>query len=409
MKSFSRTILYVVAGALIVALLSSAATVLVLNRRAEDTITMTAEEYGDITDLLAFNELVDDIEKQAYGGAPSREELLNGAARGMVETLNDPYAKYYTAAEYEAYLSSINGEYFGLGLLVGQPDDRGALVLEVYEGNPAEKAGIQAGDIITAIDGVPVPGLSLEEIRALMDAQTGQPVALVLLRGDETLSVSVTGDTVNIKRVKGSLFNERTGYIKIDMFTGDCAGEFEEALKTLKSRNMKSLVIDLRNNPGGSLDDVVKICELLLARGQTIVSVGEEGAADNQVFKASGNAVGVPLAILVNQNSASASEIMAGAVQDNDVGVIVGTQTYGKGVVQTTMRVEKSGGWLKLTTAAYFTPNGRNIHGVGITPDIACDLPEDLQGKALSEIDQAEDAQLWAALDYVREQAEQAS
>lgn len=409
MKSFSRTILYVVTGVLIVALLSSAATMLVLNRRAEDTITMTAEEYGDITDLLAFNELVDDIEKQAYGGAPSREELLNGAARGMVETLNDPYANYYTAEEYEAYLSSINGEYFGLGLLVGQPDDRGALVLEVYEGNAAEKAGVLAGDIITSINGTPASGLSLEEIRALMDAQTGQPVELALLRGEETLTVSVIGDTVNIKRVKGSLFNERTGYIKIDMFTGDCASEFDEALKTLKSRNMKSLVIDLRNNPGGSLDDVVKICELLLARGQTIVSVGEQGAADNQVFNASGNAVGVPLAILVNQNSASASEIMAGAVQDNEAGVIVGTQTYGKGVVQTTMRVEKSGGWLKLTTAAYFTPSGRNIHGVGITPDILCDLPEDLQGKALSEIDQSEDAQLWAALDYVREQAKEAS
>ncbi|MPN56473.1 hypothetical protein SDC9_204163 [bioreactor metagenome] len=117
----------------------------------------------------------------------------------------------------------------------------------------------------------------------------------------------------------------------------------------------------------------------------------------------------MPLAILVNQNSASASEIMAGAVKDNEAGVIVGTQSYGKGVVQTTMRVEKSGGWLKLTTAAYFTPGGRNIHGVGITPDILCELPEALQGKPLSEIDQSEDAQLWAALDYVREQAQQAS
>ncbi len=409
MKSFSRTILYAVIGVLIVGLLSSAATVLVLRSRAEDTITMTAEEYSRITDLLAFNELVDDIEAQAYGGAPSREDLLAGAARGMVDTLNDPYAKYYTAEEYEAYLSSINGEYFGVGLLVGQPDETGAQVLEVYEGNPADKAGVQAGDIITAVDGVATSNLSLEEIRSMLDAQTGKPIELTLLRGSESLAISVTGDTVNIKRVKGSLFNERTGYIKIDMFTGDCASEFDEALKTLKSRNMRSLVIDLRNNPGGSLDDVVKICDLLLSKGQTIVSVGEAGGADNEVYTATGHGVGVPLAILVNEHSASASEILAGAIKDNEAGVIVGTQTYGKGVVQTTMRVEKSGGWLKLTTAAYFTPSGENIHGVGIAPDILSVLPESLQGKPLSEIDQADDEQLWAALDYVREQALQAS
>ncbi len=409
MKSFSRTVLYVVIGALIVGLLSSAATMLALRGKAEDTITMTAEEYSHITDLLAFNELVDDIETQAYGGAPSREALLAGAARGMVETLNDPYAKYYTAEEYEAYLSSINGEYFGMGLLVSQPDDTGALVLEVYEGNPADKAGILAGDIITAIDGAATTNLSLEEIRSMMDGQTGEPVELTILRGSETLSISVTGDTVNIKRVKGSLFNERTGYIKIDMFTGDCASEFEEALKTLKSRNMRSLVIDLRNNPGGSLDDVVQICDLLLSKGQTIVSVGEEGGADNQVYTASGQGVNVPLAILVNGQSASASEILAGAIKDNGAGMIVGTNTYGKGVVQTTMRVEKSGGWLKLTTSAYFTPSGRNIHGSGIAPDILSELPEELQSKPLSEIDQADDVQLWAALDYVREQADQVS
>ena len=409
MKSFSRTILYVVIGILIAGLLSSAATVLIMKGSAKDTITMTAEEYSQITDLLAFNELVEDIETEAYGGAPSREDLLAGAARGMVETLKDPYAKYYTAEEYEAYLSSINGEYFGVGLLVGQPDETGALVLEVYDGNPADKAGVLAGDIITAIDGVTTSNLSLEEIRSMMDGQTGKSVELTILRGSETISIAVTGGTVNIKRVKGSLYNERTGYIKIDMFTGDCASEFDEALKTLKSRNMRCLVIDLRNNPGGSLDDVVKICSLLLSKGQTIASVGEEGGADNEVYKASGHGLGVPLAILVNEHSASASEILAGAIKDNDAGVIVGTNTYGKGIVQTTMRVEKSGGWLKLTTSAYFTPSGRNIHGVGIAPDILSEFPEALQGKPISEIDQADDVQLWAALDYVREQANQVS
>ena len=245
MKSFPRAALYVVLGVLIVALLSSAVTVMILNRQAEDSISMTSEEYANITDLLALSEMLDDIKNEAYGGAPSREELLNGAARGMVETLQDPYAKYYTAEEYEAYLSNINGEYFGIGLLVGQPDETGALVLEVYEDNPAEKAGIQVGDIITAINGTTAANLSLEEVRALIDIQTGEPVELTLLRGAETVVVSVMGDTVTTDRVQEFLFNERTGYIRLDMFTGDCANEFDEAIKTLKSRNMRSLVICL--------------------------------------------------------------------------------------------------------------------------------------------------------------------
>jgi len=405
MKSLWRTIAYAVAGALIVALLSSAATVLVMNRQAEDIITMTAEEYVDISNLLALNELAEDMEQMAYGGAPSRDILFQGAAQGMVDTLEDPYAKYYTAEEYEAYLASINGEYFGIGLLIGQPDETGCMVLEVYEGGPGEAAGIRAGDRITAVNGEPVGGLSLEEVSAKINGPSGQS-ELTLQRGEETLTIQVTGDTVNIKRVSSALFNERTGYIKIDMFSGSCADEFTEALKDLKSRNMRSLVIDLRNNPGGSLDEVVKICSAILEKGQIIVSVGEEGNPDNEVYKASGSSVGVPLAILVNEHSASASEIMAGAVQDNQAGVIVGTKTFGKGVVQTTIRVEKSGGWLKLTTDAYFTPNGRNIHGEGITPDIQCDLPDSLKGQALSTVDQSEDAQLWAALDYVREQAD---
>ena len=405
MKSFPRIILYVAVGVLIVALASSAATVLVMNRQAEDIITMGAEEYAQISDLLALNEIAEDIEEMAYGDAPSREELLTGAAQGMVETLDDIYAKYYTAEEYEQYLSTINGEYFGIGILIGQPDEVGSLVLEVYEGNPAEAAGVQVGDIITAIDGVTLSGLSLDEVSSMMNGQSGQAVELTILRGEESLTLSVTGETVNISRVQSALFNEHTGYIKIDMFTGECANEFSEALKDLKSRNMRSLVIDLRNNPGGSLDAVVEICDALLGRGQVIVSVGEEGSEDSTVYTATGSVIDVPLAILVNENSASASEIMAGAIQDNEVGVIVGTRTYGKGVVQTTVRIEQNGGWLKLTTSAYFTPNGQNIHGIGITPDILCDLPEDLQETPLSEIDQSEDAQLWAALDYVREAA----
>jgi carboxyl-terminal processing protease len=379
---------------------------MLMNRRAADSLIMSAEDYGAVSDLLALNELLDKMQSEALDGAPEREALISGAMRGAVETLQDPYAQYYTAAEYEAYLSSINGAYYGVGMVIGQSDAVGSPVLEVYEGNPAEKAGVKAGDIIIKVDGAAAANLPLEELRAKIDAPDGGAITLTLLRGQETLEIAVQGGPVNIKHVKGSLYNERTGYIKIDMFTGNCVNEFTEALKDLKSRNMKSLVIDLRNNPGGSLDAVVAIADALLGNGQTIVSVGEQGNASNRVFKGKGSAWHIPLAVLVNENSASASEILAGAVQDNGIGAIVGMQTFGKGIVQTTMRVERNGGWLKLTTDAYFTPSGKNIHGVGITPDILVEMPEELIGTPLSKIDQADDAQLWAALDYVREQAQ---
>ena len=187
---------------------------------------------------------------------------------------------------------------------------------------------------------------------------------------------------------------------------------FENAIKDLKSRNMKSLVIDLRNNPGGSLDIVVRVGEILLGKGMRIVSVGPTDSTEETVYNGKGSAIGVPVAVIVNENSASASEILAAAIQENEIGVVVGTNTYGKGVVQTTSYIESTGGWLKITTDAYYTPNGNNINGVGISPDILMELPEQYHRMAIPELvknHQKEDTQLWEALDYVRERANEVS
>ncbi len=412
MRSFSRTTIYAVVVLLAVALISSGLTMVIINKTSGDKVVMSAEEYAEYSDITALNDVIKNVEENYYADVPSRETLIAGAANGMLNTLNDPYARYYTAEEYEKYLASVNGEYYGIGLLVGQPNEIGSEVLEVYEGGSAESAGVKTGDVITAVNGTSAANMDLEDLRALMDAKKTDGVQLTLLRGEETMEITVTGSNITVKHVDSALYNERTGYIYISMFTGNCADEFENAIKDLKSRNMKSLVIDLRNNPGGSLDTVIRVGEILLGKGMRIVSVGTTDATEQTVYNGKGSAIGVPVAVIVNENSASASEILAAAVQENDIGVVVGTNTYGKGVVQTTSYIDSTGGWLKITTNAYYTPNGNNIDGIGVTPDIFMELPEQYRNMAIPELvanHQKDDTQLWEALDYVREKANEIS
>ena len=405
MKHRARIGIYVTAGVVITALLSSAATIVLIKGGVGDSITMSAKEYEEYRQFIALDEVADKIEEEFYAEVPSRDILVAGAASGMLNTLEDQYARYYTAEEYEQYLSSVNGEYHGIGMVISQPDDVGAMVLEVYEESPAERAGIMAGDILTHIEDRYAADMTLEDISSFIAAQSDKGVTLKLLRGGGTMEITVYSEEITVSHVEHALFRENTGYIAISMFSGNCAEEFEDAMEDLKRRNYTSLVIDLRDNPGGSLDIVVRVADELLGKGMRIVSVGSEGAEDEEVYEAKGQAIDVPVAVLVNQNSASASEILAAAIQENGIGKVVGTKTFGKGIVQTTMPVESTGGWLKLTTDAYYTPKGNNIHGVGITPDIYAELPEEYQTLAIDQIEQEQDTQLWAALEYVRAKA----
>ena len=402
MKKRSRTGLYAAAVVLITALLSSAVTIILMRGGVGNSVVMSAREYEEYRQFIALDEVADKIEEEFYADVPPRDALVAGAASGMLNTLNDRYARYYTAEEYEEYLSSVNGEYHGIGMVVSQPDEAGAKVLEVYEGSPAEGAGIQAGDIITHVEETETANMPLEELSALIAAQGEKGVLLRLFRVNDTFEVTVYSEEITVKHVDYALFKENTGYIAISMFSGNCAEEFEDALRELYRKEMSALVIDLRNNPGGSLDIVTDIADQLLGKGMRIVSVGSEGAEDEEVYEAKGQPIEVPVAVLVNGDSASASEILAAAIQENGIGKVVGTKTYGKGIVQTTMPVESTGGWLKLTTDAYYTPKGNNIHGVGITPDIYAELPEEYQNIPIDQIQQENDTQLWAALEYVR-------
>ena len=403
MKSQWRTALYFAAAIIITALVSSAVTMHIYNNKRGDEVMLPASEYAELTDVMALDEVMKSIDEYYYFEAPQREQLVKSAANGMVASLNDPYSAYFTDEEYQRYLSSINGAYDGIGVLIGQPTEDGAEILDVYEDTSASEAGLLAGDFIVAVDGTGVSGLTLEEISTLIARGNGEAVKLTIKRGEESFDVDVVSGTVNIKRVEHFLYNHHTGYIRISMFSGNCAEEFREAIKDLTERRMTCLVIDLRNNPGGLLKDVVSIADTLLGEC-TIVTVRSNGG-EEEVYTSNKKGVSVPVAIIVNENSASASEILAAAVQDNEAGIIVGMPTFGKGIVQTTRRLESNGAWLKLTTSAYYTPSGNSINGIGVTPDLEVDLPEEMKSTPIDKLDQEQDAQLWAALDYVRELA----
>lgn len=403
MKSQWRTALYFAAAIIITALVSSAVTMHIYNNKRGDEVMLPASEYAELTDVMALDEVMKSIDEYYYFEAPLREQLVKSAANGMVASLNDPYSAYFTDEEYQRYLSSINGAYDGIGVLIGQPTEDGAEILDVYEDTSASEAGLLAGDFIVAVDGTGVSGLTLEEISTLIARGNGEAVKLTIKRGEESFDVDVVSGTVNIKRVEHFLYNHHTGYIRISMFSGNCAEEFREAIKDLTERRMTCLVIDLRNNPGGLLKDVVSIADTLLGEC-TIVTVRSNGG-EEEVYTSNKKGVSVPVAIIVNENSASASEILAAAVQDNEAGIIVGMPTFGKGIVQTTRRLESNGAWLKLTTSAYYTPSGKSINGTGVTPDMEVDLPEEMKSTPIDKLDQEQDAQLWAALDYVRELA----
>ena len=326
------------------------------------------------------------------------EALETAAIDGMLAALDDPYTFYYTNEAYAAMNEETTGRYVGVGLLVGE-DENGALtVLRVFRDSPAEAAGMKAGDELTAIDATPVgagTALGLTETTALLKGDGEAPVRVEVSRDGEALAFTLTRGDVNINYVEYSILEGEVGYLSIYQFTGDDVSGVEEALSAFRQAGVTALVVDVRSNPGGLLDDVVKICDMLLPEGLIVYTEDRSGAREE--YYADGEYWNVPMAVLVNGDSASASEIFAAAVQDTGRGVVVGEVTYGKGVVQTLYSFPEGDG-VQLTTAIYYTPSGRSIHGQGVTPDIEVSLAADAS-VVYHAPDAQTDAQLQAALE----------
>lgn len=358
-----------------------------------------AKTYAD-HDVSVIGDLLDHIDKYHFGDPIDDKKLVESASHALVDAMEDPYAAYFTPKEHDDYSASFNGNYVGIGVVVYNPDGSGALVHRVYEDSFAEQAGVREGDLIIAVDRVDVKTVSSSELVSRITGEPGTTVDLTILRGEEELTLTVTRGEVYVKRVEYAMLENGVGYLHLTSFSGSAVTEFRDAIEDMQAQGAKSLVVDLRDNPGGSLGIVVDICDMLLP-DCTICSMQGKTTDPTKYFYSDKEMYDIPMAVLVNDYSASASEIFAGAMQDNGRAKIIGIQTYGKGVVQTTFPMTGDHGWIKLTTDAYYTPNGTNLGGTGITPDTVVELPEELRDTDIYDLfrdHRAEDTQLAAAI-----------
>lgn len=319
------------------------------------------------------------------------EKLTEGIYKGYIDGLEDPYSVYYDEEETREMNETTSGEYQGVGFVVSQDKDTEIItVLQVYEDSPAQEAGIKDGDILYKVDGEELSGLDLTEVVRKIKGEEGTEVELTVLRGDNAEEVTVTAvrRTIEAQTVSHEMKENGVGYIRISEFDSVTYEQYKTALEDLEANGMQSLIVDLRSNPGGNLVTVCDILDLMLPEG-TIVYTEDKNGEKNEFTSDEENQFTKPLVVMMNGYSASASEIFAGAVQDYGTGQIVGTQSYGKGVVQQIFDL-KDGTSLKLTIAEYFTPNGRNINGEGITPDVEVEYEYDeVNPEADNQLDKA--------------------
>lgn len=310
-----------------------------------------------------------------YLEEPDEEDLKDGMYYGLVAGLNDPYSRYYSPEEYKKESQINAGTYVGIGVTV-QKTEKGIRIVQCYEGGNADKAGVKAGDMLLAIDGEDVTNSTTDEVVSMIREQGRESAVLTLEREGETapLELTVAVSDVNIPVVSGEMLDEDTGYLKIREFSTSGVEQFRETLASLKEQEMKRLIVDLRNNQGGLVSSVCDILREILPEGLIVYTEDKNGNREEETCSGE-HPLDIPLVVLVNHLTASASEIFAGAVQDYGIGTIVGTTTYGKGIVQTIFSM-KDGSAIKLTVANYYTPNGHNIHKKGITPDVEVELKD---------------------------------
>lgn len=329
------------------------------------------------------------------------EKMADSVYKGVINGLGDDYAAYYTEEEYKQIQEKTDGVYCGIGAYISVDAKTGLVtIVAPMKKSPAQKAGIKAGDMIYAVDGKEVSKLEISQVQALLKGEKGTDVDLTLLRGEKKVEVTVTRDEIVEDTVSSRMLDNQIGYIQVTAFEQVTAEQFRNAIDKLEKQGEKGLIIDLRNNGGGLLDTAVDMLDRMLPEGVVVYSKDKNGK--KQEYKAEDpDKFDKPLVILVNENSASASEVFSGAIQDENVGKLAGTKTFGKGIVQGIFSLD-DGSAVKMTTAKYYTPKGRNIHGKGLTPDIEVELSDEKEKLPVS--GKEVDNQLKAAYDYLTAQ-----
>ena len=359
-------------------------------------IGLSDEAISKVTALEGLIEL-------NYLGEIDQQAEEEGLYRGLVESLNDPYSEYYTAEEYQENFERVTKQYYGIGATLTQdPETNLISVVYVYPDTPSERAGLKVGDILFSVDGIEGASVTLDEYVDLIRGEAGTSIHAVVVREglDHDLEVDITREEITLPTVQSEMLDGDIGYIYLSNFAANTAEEFEETVEDLKKQGMKAMILDVRYNPGGILASVVQILDDILPEGTVVYTEDKYGKRTDEISDEE-HQMQLPIAVLINGDSASASEILAGAIRDFDYGTLIGTTTYGKGVVQKTFAME-DGSAVKLTIEEYFTPDGENINGKGIAPDI--ELEYEFLGGEEDEYDYSLDNQIQKAIEVLKEQ-----
>lgn len=374
--------------------------------RLNDKVVVPKSEYNQLTSVyknygkvMGIRDYIDNN----YLREVEDSAILDGQLKGMVQALEDPYSVYMTKDEFTSFTEQTAGIYGGIGVIVTPGEDNLITVVSPIEDTPGERAGIKTGDKIIMVNGVEFYAENMDEAVKVMKGEPDTKVNLTIMRknkenNNETIEMEIIREEIRLVTVKSEVLEDSIGYLKITSFDEITYEDFKTNLTQLEKANVKGIVLDLRNNPGGLLNICAEIADELLGEGDIVYTQTKSG--EREYLKSKKSQTNLPLVMLVNEGSASASEILAGAIKDHKRGELIGTTTFGKGVVQR-IRDLGDGSGLKLTVSEYFTPNGTNIHGIGITPDIVIELNEDVEGIGVGYLEV--DNQLQRAIEVLKE------
>lgn len=377
----------------------------------KDEISVSSLEVENYQSIVEKLEALDNLIDLKYLDDVGDVDFADGVYKGFIASLGDPYSTYYTQDEYKALMESSSGVYVGIGASVSQDAKTGIItIVKPFITGPAYKAGIKPGDIIFKVDGEEVTGVDLSEVVSKMKGKSGTKVNVSVLREGEKdpIDFTITRKKIEVPTIEYKMLPDKIGYIIMSEFDEITVTQFDAAVDDLEKKGMKALVVDVRNNPGGLLDAVVQILDRILPP-ELLVYTEDKYSKRVEEFAEDNTKVKVPMAVLINGNSASASEIFAGTLQDYKTATIIGTTSFGKGIVQSVYPLkDKNGNYdgsaVKLTISKYYTPNGRNIHGTGIKPDVEIELDEAMLKEVVIPIDK--DNQLQKAISLLKKKIE---
>lgn len=361
------------------------------------SIVEKSEQTSDIAETLEdYRKIID----KYYLGDIDEEKLKEGAIAGYIKGLDDEYTEYISKEDMADYMADATGNFVGVGVYMVQDTEANKImVLSPIKGSPAEKAGLQPGDYIIAVDGITYTGEQMTEASNKIKGETGTTVKLQIQRKDETLDIELTRENIKVNPVEGEVLENNIGYIEFSSFDDGTAEEFKTKFEELQGKGIKSLIIDLRNNGGGIVDEALEIANYILDKDSVILYEVDKNNNETVEKTTDDPIINMPIVILTNENTASSSEILAGALKDHKKATIVGEKTYGKGVIQRLLTLPDGSG-LKITSEKYLTPNRTEINKVGIEPDEKVELPETVTN--ILNVEKNEDTQLQKAIEILK-------